>query len=272
MCRVLGVSRSGFYKWLKHTPSEREESNKVLVKAIKDIYEDHEHRIGSPKMKRELAKQGVFAGKNRIAQNMRDNGLRAKTHKKFRVVTTDSNHDLPVAENLLNREFVVSEPNKVLVSDITYIKTNAGWVYLTVFIDLFSRLIVGWSVSNSLSTDMVLKALDRAVKSRGLKPGVMIHSDRGCQYASEAFRSVLKENKFVQSMSRKGNCWDNAVAESFFRICKTEFAYHCNFKDESDVLHKTFKYIECYYNRKRLHGTLGYLTPVEFENQFMKAA
>jgi putative transposase len=272
MCRVLGVSRSGFYKWLNHAPSKRAERNQKLKSVMQEIYKDHEGRIGSPKMKVELVAKGYQAGKNRIADLMRMSGLRAKTHRRFRVVTTDSNHDLPVAENLLNREFNVSQPGQVLVSDITYVKTKTGWVYLTVFIDLFSRIVAGWAVSSTLKTDMVLTALNRAAKARCLQPGAMIHSDRGCQYASEAFRAALKELGLIQSMSRKGNCWDNAVAESFFRIYKTEMAYHYEFKDLEDVRHKTFEYIECYYNRKRRHGTLGYLTPVEFENQFRKTA
>ncbi len=162
----------------------------------------------------------------------------------------------------------VDEPNKVLVGDITYVKTSAGWVYLAVFIDLFSRMVVGWDISGDLGTGMVLNALNRAVKSRGLQSGVMVHTDQGSQYASDTFRETLRGYGFVQSMSRKGNCWDNAVAESFFRIYKTELVYHRKFKDLADVWHKSFEYIECYYNRKRIHGSLNYLTPAEFENQF----
>jgi len=272
MCQVLGVSRSGYYKWAKHIPSKRMQDNIVLTTKIKKIYKAHKGRIGSPKMKIELAAQGIQAGKNRIANQMRINKLRAITHRKFRVVTTDSNHHLPIADNLLNREFNTQEPGKVLVSDITYIRTNAGWVYLTVFIDLFSRIVVSWSVSTGLGTDMVLNALHRAVFTRKLLPGTMIHSDRGSQYASDLFRGVLKQYRFVQSMSRKGNCWDNAVAESFFRIYKTEFAYHCQFDNIEDVRRKTFEYIECYYNRKRRHGSIGYLTPTEFEMKYKLVA
>jgi putative transposase len=272
MCRVLRVSRSGFYKWLHHVPSKRERDATFLDAEITKIFRDHKERIGSPKMKRELAAKGIHVGKHRIVHSMRRFGLYAKTHMKFRVVTTDSKHDLPIAENLLNREFTVAVPNQVLVTDITYVKTSVGWAYVTVFIDLFSRLVAGWSVSSTLSTGMVLTALQRAIKSRKLTAGVMIHSDRGSQYASELFREELTKHGFIQSMSRKGNCWDNAVAESFFRIYKTEMAYHCDFVDEADVLHKTFEYIECYYNRKRRHGTLNYLTPVEFEKQFRVAA
>ena len=272
MCRVLGVSRSGYYKWHKHRPSKRKVEGAKLLNAIRSIHKEHCGRIGSPKMKEELNAQGILAGKNRVAKTMKENKIRAITHRKFRGVTTDSNHSLPVAANLLNREFTVSAPNKVLVSDITYIKTRSGWVYLTVFIDLFSRMVVGWAVSTSLSTAMVQKALTKAIFTRRLGAGVTVHSDRGVQYASDAFRSILKKHQFVQSMSRKGNCWDNAVAESFFRVYKTELAYHCDFRNKKDVYEKTFEYIECYYNRKRRHGTNGFLSPAEYEQRFRKAA
>ncbi|GBU22391.1 transposase [Fibrobacteres bacterium R8-0-B4] len=267
MCAKLGVSRSGYYKWASGTPSKREAERVELITKMREIFAEHDGRIGSPKMRVELAKRGVSAGKNRVARAMRQGGLRAKTHRPYRV-TTDSNHALPIAENRLNREFSVAEPNKVLVSDITYVRTAGGWVYLAVFIDLFSRMVVGWAVSRSLKTEVVLTALERAVKTRGLKSGVMVHSDRGCQYSSAAFRAALRRHGFVQSMSRKGNCWDNAVAESFFRIYKTELTYHCKFNDLTDVWRKSFEYFECYYNRKRAHGTLNYMTPAEFESQF----
>lgn len=271
MCQLFSVSRSGFYKWLKHQPSQREHNRSMLVAVIKATYAEHKGRIGSPMMKQVLLSRGICAGKNRIAQIMREHALRSITQRKF-VVTTDSKHSLPVAENLLNRQFHVSEPHKVLVSDITYVKTAKGWTYLAVFIDLFSRMVVGWAVSSSLSTQLVITALRRAIRNRQLSAGVMIHSDRGCQYASEQFRALLTEHGFIQSMSRKGNCWDNAVAEAFFRIYKTEMAYHHSFVSHEDMLHESFSYIEEYYNRKRKHGSLGYLTPAEFEKQFRLAA
>lgn len=271
MCHVLKVSRSGFYAWAERKPSKRTEKQIALNEAISDVFEEHKGRLGSPKMHRELAERAVFAGKNQVAQAMHNLGLRAKTHKKFKVTTTDSKHNLPVAQNLLNRNFTVDAPNKVLVSDITYVKTGVGWAYLTVFIDLYSRAVVGWDVSDNMGTDTVLTALRRAIKNRGLQgTGVMIHSDRGSQYASDAFRRVLKWCGFVQSMSRKGNCWDNAVAESFFRIYKTELAYHCQFTDVVDVWRKTFEYIECYYNRKRKHGSINFLTPVMADEYFIE--
>lgn len=266
----MKVSRSGYYEWLKRIPSKREENNKILELKIKEIFEEHEERAGSTKIHEYLLSEGLKVSRNRVAKIMRKLELRSKTIKKYRVITTDSNHNFPVADNLLNRQFKVDEPNKVLVSDITYVRTAVSWAYLTVFIDLFSRLVVGWAVSSTLSTDAVLTALNRAIKSRKLSAGTIIHSDRGSQYASHAFRELMERNGFKQSMSRKGNCWDNAVAESFFKIYKSEMANHCKFTDQNDVLHETFDYIECYYNRKRRHGTLGYLTPVEFERHFYK--
>lgn len=232
---------------------------------IKTLYEEHKKRIGSPKMKIELDKKSIRVGKNRIAKIMKENGYFAITHKQFHSGTTDSKHTLPVAENLLNRQFQVAKPDQVWVTDATYVKTQLGWAYLVVFIDLFSRMIVGWAISDKLDTDMFLSALHRAIQKRNPSAGLMVHSDRGCQYASERFREALRRHQFVQSMSRKGNCWDNAVAESFFRIYKTEMAYHETFLNKEDVLHKSFEYIECYYNRKRRHGTIGYMTPAEFE-------
>jgi putative transposase len=195
---------------------------------------------------------------------MQEMGLRSKVARKYRV-TTDSRHKDPVAPNILNREFTVEEPNRVWVSDITYLRTQAGWAYLTVILDLFSRMVVGWAVSSSLSREAVLKAFWRAVGRRCPGPGLLFHSDRGSQYASEEFRKALEQMKFVQSMSRKGNCWDNAVSESFFRTLKTEWYYDARLVNREHAERELFRYIERYYNNQRLHATLGYLTPAEFE-------
>lgn len=272
MCRVLRVSRSGYYMWLNRKPSKRAAARAAKECLIAEIYAEHKKVLGSPKMRLELQNRSILMGKNQVAMAMRRLGLRAKTHKRFVVKTTDSNHSLPIAQNLLNRQFKVDEPNKVLVSDITYVWTANGWAYLTVFIDLFSRSVVSWKVCDNLGADMVLSALNSAIKSRNLKKGTMIHSDRGSQYAAIAFRKTLLKHGLVQSMSRKGNCWDNAVAESFFRIYKTEMAYHCEFRDAQDLRHKTFEYIECYYNRKRLHSNNKFLTPAQREYYFYKKA
>jgi putative transposase len=200
---------------------------------------------------------------------MRQSGLRSKVRRKFRV-TTDSKHRFPIAPNLLKQNFTTQAPDKVWVSDITYCATRTGWLYLTVIIDLFSRLVVGWSLSSSLSHEMVLTALKRAVRRRRPGKGVIFHSDRGVQYACTNFRKELTKHGFIQSMSRKGNCWDNAVAESFFSVMKTELIYHERYNGHQDTLHSVFEYIEIFYNRERRHSTLGYLAPVEYEKKRLK--
>lgn len=205
-------------------------------------------------------------GRKRVARRMQHMALRSKVLRKYRP-TTDSKHAHPVAHNLLAREFAVAQPNRVWVSDITYLWTEQGWVYLTVFLDLYSRMVVGWSLSTTLSHEAVLHALWRAVGKRRPAPRLMIHSDRGVQYACAAFRHCLEQLLFVQSMGRKGNCWDNAVAESFFRTLKTEWYYHTRLLDINHAQRELFEYIERFYNGRRLHATLGYVSPQTFEAQ-----
>lgn len=267
MCRVFKVSRGGYYRWLKRKPSRREIDNQRLVVAIREIYDRSKGRYGSPKITQELRDRGNRVGKNRVAKRMREVGLRSKLRRKYRV-TTDSKHRFPVAPNLVKRNFSTQAPDKVWVSDITYLATRTGWLYLTVIIDLFSRLVVGWSLRSSLSHDMVV--LKRAVKRREPGKGVIFHSDRGVQYACTDFRKELSKHGFIQSMSRKGDCWDNAVAESFFSVIKTELVYHERYNGHQDTLHSIFEYIEIFYNRERKHSTLEYLTPVDYEKQFLK--
>ena len=270
MCRVFLVSRSGYYRWRCRAESRRAIENRCLDAHIKAIFKKHKGRCGSPKITDELNDMGFPVGKNRVARRMKENGLRSIVRRKYRA-TTDSKHSYPVAENLLQRDFTSSSPNRVWVSDITYISTKSGWSYLTVFIDLFSRRVVGWALSSSLSTEMVLAALKRAIRNRRPGAGLIIHSDRGVQYACKDFRKLLKNHHFIQSMSRKGDCWDNAVAESFFGILKSELIHHEHFKGPQDTLKAIFEYIEVYYNKKRKHSTLGYKTPFQFE-QVMKSA
>jgi transposase InsO family protein len=236
---------------------------------IREIYDGSKGRYGSPKITRELQDRGRKVGKNRVTKRMRNAGLRSKVRRKYRI-TTDSKHRFPVAPNLLERNFTTEVPNKVWVSDITYLATRTGWLYLTVIIDLFSRMVVGWALSSSLSHPMVVTALKRAIKRRRPGDGLIFHSDRGVQYACTDFRKELKENHFIQSMSRKGDCWDNAVAESFFGIMKTELVYHESYDGHQDTLHSIFEYIEAFYNRERRHSALGYLCPAEFEKQKLK--
>jgi len=266
MCRVLEVSRSGYYRWLKRKPSRRDMDNERLDAQIRQIYDGSKGRYGSPKITRELEDRGCRVSKSRVARRMRAIGLRSKIRRKYRV-TTDSKHHFPAAPNLLERNFTTNAPDQTWVSDITYLATRTGWLYLTVIIDLFSRLVVGWALSSSLSHEMVVTALKRAVRSRRPGKGVVFHSDRGIQYACGDFRKELDNCGFIQSMSRKGNCWDNAVAESFFGIMKTELVYHERYEGHQDTLHSIFEYIEVFYNRQRKHSTLGYLSPAEYEKQ-----
>ena len=269
MCRVLEVSCSGYYRWLKRKPSQREIDNKRLDAEIREIYDGSKGRYGSPKITRELQDRGYRVSKNRVARRMREAGLRSKVRRKYRV-TTDSKHHFPIAPNLLERNFTAEAPDKVWVSDITYLATRTGWLYLTVIIDLFSRMVVGWALSSSLSHEMVVTALKRAINRRRPGDGLIFHSDRGVQYACADFRKELGKHSFVQSMSRKGDCWDNAVAESFFGIMKTELVYHEQYEEDQDALHSIFEYIEAFYNRERRHSTLGYLSPVEYEKQNLR--
>jgi len=266
MCRVFSVSRTGYYSWRSRPESRRTIENKRLDAQIKAIYKKHKGRSGSPKITEELHDKGFAVSKNRVARRMKAAGLRSIVRRKFRV-TTDSKHSHPIAENLLQRNFSASAPNKAWVSDITYIATGGGWLYLTVIIDLFSRMVVGWALSSSLSHEMVITALKRAIRSRSL----IFHSGRGVQYACADFREELDKHRFNQSMSRKGDCWDNAVAESFFSIIKSELIHHERFNGPKDTLAAIFEYIEVYYNRKRKHSTLCYKTPDQFERSLKSA-
>jgi transposase InsO family protein len=270
MCRALSVSRSGYYSWRKRPESQRAIENRRLDAHIKAIYKKHKGRYGSPKITDALHDNGFKVSKNRVARRMQQAGLRSIVRRKYRP-TTDSKHSYPVAENLVKRNFNVSGPNKVWVSDITYIATERGWLYLTIFLDLFSRMVVGWALSSSLSSQMVVTALHRGIRARRPGPGLIIHSDRGVQYACTDFRQVLKKHNFIQSMSRKSDCWDNAVAESFFGILKSELVHHERFNGPEDTLKAIFEYIEIYYNRKRKHSTLNYQTPNQYEHN-MKSA
>lgn len=269
MCRVFEVSRSGYYRWSRRQTGQRAMANERLDAEIKAIYVGSKGRYGSPKITRELQDRGHRVGKNRVAKRMHLAGLRSKIRRKYRV-TTNSKHDFPIAPNRLERNFTAAAPDKVWVSDITYLATRSGWLYLTVIIDLFSRMVVGWALSSSLSHEMVVTALKRAIRSRHPAKGLIFHSDRGVQYACTDFRKKLDAHGFIQSMSRKGDCWDNAVAESFFGIMKTELVYHEKYEGHHDTLHSIFEYIEAFYNRQRRHSALGYLSPAEYEKQKLK--
>ena len=264
MCEVLKVSRSGYYAWLRRPESKRKQHDKVLLQEISAIYQESHRTYGSPRIYRELKRRGRNHGEKRIARLMRKDGLRAKTKRKFKM-TTDSRHNLPVAPNLLNREFTPKEPNQAWASDITYIWTAEGWLYLAVVMDLFSRAILGWSMSERMTRSLVIDAFIMAVKRYHPPPGLLHHSDRGSQYASADYQAVMGKYGVICSMSRKGNCWDNAPVESFFSTLKKEHVFHHDYRYRTQARQSIFAYIEQFYNRKRIHSAIGYRTPSEMK-------
>ena len=266
MCHVLQVSLSGYYRWRQAPMSPRALRNEKLKYRIRELFAEHNGMAGSPMITADLHDEPEYenVSRPRVARLMRDMGLRCRSVKKF-IATTDSKHNKPVAANILDRNFSASEPNTAWVSDITYLKVGRKWHYLTVLIDLFSRKVVGWDLSDSLERYSTIRALHKAIMNRNPKEGLLIHSDRGVQYASADFRTILEGRKFVQSMSRKGNCWDNAVAESFFHTIKTGLIYHSKFKNVIEAEKALFNYIEVYYNRRRKHSTNNQKSPAQFE-------
>ena len=265
MCRLLGVSRSGYYAWLRERDTGRRlKENEALLEAIRRFYKASRGTYGSPRITEDLRDAGLRCGENRIARLMRINGLMAKTRRRFKA-TTNSRHCLPVSPNLLNRRFMTDGPNKVWTSDITYVWTEEGWLYLAVVLDVFSRQIVGWAMGDRIDTGLVLRAFNQAVMRRRPAPGFIFHSDRGRQYASVDFRKALKSCGAVQSMSNKGDCYDNAITETFFHTLKTELVYFEKYKTRTEAKGGIFEYIEAFYNRLRRHSALGYRSPHAFE-------
>jgi putative transposase len=265
MAKVFEVSRSGYYDWLNRTESKSARERRLFDLEVKAAFAAGRGHYGRDRVRLELGLRGRKASRKRIGTSMDRQGLRFKPKRSFRV-TTDSKHGFPVAQNLLNRNFSVGAPNQVWVGDITYLPSRSGWLYLTVFIDLFSRLVVGWAVSTSLGHEAVLEALYRAIWRRKPPAGLMIHTDRGVQFCCEAFRKAIAMHHFVQSMSRKGNCWDNAVSESFFGTLKTEWLSEIDLLDRSHAVPELFEYIEHFYNGQRIHTTVG-MSPIMFENR-----
>lgn len=268
MCQTFKVSKSGYYKWLRRKPSTRSLETHDMTNQVRSIWEGSKRRYGSPKITVELRDQGIRISRPRVARIMKKEGIRSIIGKQYRVSTTDSRHDFPVSENHLNRNFNAEAPGQKWVSDITYITTGQGWLYLTIIMDLFDRKIIGWSMSDKLTTEQtVMVAWKMALANRGINDQLIFHSDRGVQYASSVFRNALKGKQITQSMSRKGNCWDNAVAENFFKILKYEMVKHHHFLSLSAARSEMFQFIEIWYNRKRKHSVLGYLSP---ENYYYK--
>jgi transposase InsO family protein len=270
MCRVIGASRSGYYRWKRQPRSKRLKDNEKILMGIRESHKNSKRTYGSPRITEDLQAKGTTCSENRVARLMRANGIVAKTVKKFKA-TTNSKHDLPVAENLLKQNFVAEKPNTVWVSDITYIWTLEGWLYLAVILDLYSRQVVGWAMSDRLTSDFAIKALYQAIGRRNPISCCIFHSDRGVQYASADFREALGAFGFIQSMSRKGNCYDNAVAESFFHTLKLEHVYDYRYETRTEAIQSVFEYIEMFYNRQRRHSALGYRSPVSFELEAMAA-
>ena len=265
-CAVLGVSRAGFYAWRARVAAPRTRDDQLLAIKIAAIHSASRRRYGSPRVHEELRDQGVRTGRKRVARLMRAQGLQARRKRRFRV-TTDSRHDLPVGPNVLARQFDVPAPNTAWVTDITYIWTREGWLYLVVILDLFSRRIIGWSMSEQVTRQLVLDALAMALSRRQPPRGLIHHSDRGSQYASHDYRRLLAAHGIVCSMSRRGNCWDNAVAESFFSTLKLELVYENEWATRAEARAAIFEYLEVFYNGQRRHSSLGYLSPVAFERR-----
>lgn len=262
----MRVSRGGYYAWLIRPRSKRDIENVELTAKIRDVFAEGRNIYGTRRIADRLAKKNVFVSRHRISKLMVAAGLSCKTKRKFKV-TTDSKHNKPVAPNLLQRQFHVAKPNRYWVGDITYIATKNGWLYLATVIDLYSRQIVGWSMSNRMQAKLVNDALLMAIWQRKPEKGLIWHTDRGSQYASDSHRRILAQHQIIQSMSRKGNCWDNAVSESFFGTLKTELTHHHNFKNQEEAKNVIFEYIEVFYNRIRTHSANNYLSPVEFERK-----
>lgn len=264
MCQALGVARSGYYTWRQRPESPHAREDRQLLQQIRQIHETNHEVYGSPRIHNELQKTGIRCARKRVARLMREARLRSKQARRFRV-TTQSKHRFPVAENLLNREFTVAGPNQAWVGDITYIETDEGWLYLAVLLDLFSRWVVGWAMDSHMRASLAHDALEQAVAWRKPAPGLTHHTDQGVQYACTSYQERLQELGFQVSMSRKGNCWDNAPAESFFKSLKTEQVYHQRYRTRAEAKSSIFAYLEGFYNRRRRHSTLGYESPAAFE-------
>lgn len=271
MCRIFNVDKSSYYHWIK-AGSIIKKVDLKLNELIEIIFIQGRYNYGTRRIKSKLEQlYGLIVSRRRIGAIMSDLGLVAKVKKRYKINTTDSNHNLPIAPNILDRDFYASVPDEKYVGDITYIPTNEGWLYLATVIDLYSRKIVGWSMDDTMKVSLVNNALKMAIANRKPSNGLIWHTDRGSQYASYAHRDLLQKHNITQSMSRKGNCWDNAVAESFFHTLKTELVYHEIYATKAQANQSIFEYIEVYYNRQRIHSSNNNLSPVEFEEKMLQS-
>jgi transposase InsO family protein len=265
MCDALSVSPSGFYAWRSRPQSPRRIANRELLVDIRRVHAQHRERYGAPRIHAELRAEGHAVNRKRVARLMRQHGIRARAPRRYRVCTTDSKHSFPVAENLLDQNFVADRPDQVWLADITYIPTAEGWLYLAVVLDLFTRKVVGWAMRDHMRAELTIAALTMAIQRRRPAAGLIHHSDRGSQYAAGDYRDIVRAVAITQSMSRKGNCWDNAPMESFFGTLKTELVHHGEYPDRDAARRDLFAYIEGYYNRQRRHSAIGYITPEQAE-------
>jgi putative transposase len=268
MCEVLKVSRSGYYAWLRRPESNKSKKDRELLEKIQEIHKGSRESYGSPRIREALKQKGVKVGRRRVMRLMKEEGIEGKGKKKYKA-TTSSKHNLPVAENVLQRDFKARGPDQKWVADITYIPTCEGWLYLAIIIDLYSRKVVGWSMSANMKIELVSTALEAALGQRVPdNMGLIFHSDRGSQYASKDYKKILEKEGIKASMSRKGNCWDNAVAESFFGTLKTELVRDANFRTREVARTTIAEWIEAFYNRQRIHSSIGNCTPVAFEENY----
>jgi transposase InsO family protein len=274
MCLYLEIPASSYHAWRKRGKSKRELENEIIAEEIKKIHKDKKKETyGAVNLKAELLeKKEIKASVNRIRRIMKKNDIKPVVRRKKYRHPKDTKSNQPVADNIINRDFTAEKENEKHVSDITYIPTRQGWLYLCIILDLYSRRVVGWAMDKNMKTGLVLSALDMAIKLRGITKGLIFHSDRGSQYRSNDFVKRLKKLEFVQSMSRKGNCWDNACAESFFKTLKSDLFYERSIMDYEEAKTCIFEYIEVTYNRERRHSAIGYMSPVEFEKKGAKCA
>ena len=271
MCRVLGIAPSGYYAWLKNSPSKKAMRDDVLLTHVRAAFKASRRRYGSPRVHADLRAAGHRVARKRVARLMRQDGLRARHRRRF-VRTTQSRHKFPIARNVVARQFEVSGPNQVWVSDLTYLRTQTGFVYMAIVLDLFARRVVGWKVSRDLDAGIAVEALRRALALRPAPRGLIHHSDRGVHYACADYRVLLESHGIKPSMSRKGDCWDNAVAESFFSSFGFELEFDANWHDVHDVERAAAEYIDGFYNPRRRHSHNSYLSPIDFEHQFVQQA
>lgn len=270
LCQQLGVSRSGFYAWSQRPESARQQADEELAAEVAQVHQESRGTYGSPRVHAEMRARGRKVSRKRVARLMKKQKLQARK-KRRSVRTTDSNHSHPVAPNVLERDFSPDQPNSTWATDITYVWTGEGWLYLAVVLDLFSRMVVGWAMSEHIDTKLVLGALEMALEGRKPPQGLVHHSDRGSQYASAQYQQALASRGIQCSMSRKGNCWDNAVVESFFSSLKMELVYLTDFATRRQARSALFEYLEVFYNRRRRHSSLGYLSPWEYERAALPA-